>query len=137
MACGCLVVSVLVQLHLSVLRNGPLPAAVAHGDVAVVAPQDHLSALGDHIAVAVDPGVHRGLGAAVADGLDLLDGVRQLKQPAAAGEELGLEVGAQAEAVSEDKPDVSYPRLYNNNIDSQKYIHIYNILDAHHPLDMS
>ena len=51
-------------------------AAVAHGDVAVVAAKQDLGAFGDDVAFAVDPGVDSGLGAAVADGLDLLDGVR-------------------------------------------------------------
>ena len=72
-------------------------APVAHGDVAVVAAQHHLGALGDDVAV-IDTGIDGGLGAAVAHGLDLLDHIRQLHEPPGAGEEPGLEVGTQAEA---------------------------------------
>ena len=81
-----------------VLPDAPDVALVTHGNVAVVAAQNHLRALGDDVAVAVDTGVHRGLRAAVADGLDLLNGVRHLHQAAAAGKQAGLEVRAQAEA---------------------------------------
>ena len=71
---------------------------MAHGHIAVVAAQHHLGALGDDPPVPVDAGVHRGLAAAGADGLDLGDGVRQLHEPPGAGEEVGQKVGAQAEA---------------------------------------
>ena len=74
------------------------PALVAHGKVAVVAAEQELSALGDDAALAVQPGIDRGLGPAVADGLDLRDGVRHLEQPAAAVKQLALEIRAQAEA---------------------------------------
>ena len=85
-----------------VLPDAPDVALVTHGNVAVVAPQNHLSALGDDVTVAVDPGVHRSLRAAVADGLDLLNGVRHLHQAAAAGKQTGLEVRAQTEAHHRD-----------------------------------
>ena len=52
-------------------------ASVAHGDVAVVAAEDDLRALGDDVTLAVDAGVHGGLGTAVAHGLDFLNAVRQ------------------------------------------------------------
>ena len=53
---------------------------------------------GDDIAVGIDAGIDGGLGRAVADGLDLLNGVRQLHQTHGAREELGLEVGPEAKA---------------------------------------
>lgn len=71
---------------------------MAHGDIAVVAPQHHLGAVGNDVALPVDAGVDGGLGPAVADGLDLLNGVRHLHEPQAAGKQLCLEVGTQAEA---------------------------------------
>ena len=77
-----------------VLPDAPDVALVTHGNIAVVAAQHHLRALGDDVAVAVDTGVHRSLRAAVADGLDLLNGVRHLHQAAAAGKQAGLEVRA-------------------------------------------
>ena len=49
---------------------------MAHGDVAVVAAEEHLIALRQDVALRADAGVGRGLPAAVADGLDLGDGVR-------------------------------------------------------------
>ena len=71
---------------------------MAHGDIGVVAAQKHLLAGGDHPALAVDAGVDDGLCPAGAHGLDLGDGVRHLKQPGAAREQVGEKVGAQAEA---------------------------------------
>ena len=72
-------------------------AAVAHGNVAVIAAQDHLCALGDNIAVG-NTGIDRGLGTAVAHGFDLLNGIRQFHQPHGAGKQLGLKIGAQTKA---------------------------------------
>ena len=86
------------KFHLSVSFDIVLIALVAHGDIAVVAAQKDLAALGHDVAVGAETGVDRGFSAAVADGLDLGDGVRQLKQPAAAGEQLRLEVRPQPEA---------------------------------------
>ena len=75
-----------VQFNDLVLQHAPDVALVAHSNVAVVAAQHHLRAVGDDVAFAVDSGVDRGLGPAVADGLDLLNGVRHLHEPPAAGE---------------------------------------------------
>ena len=72
-------------------------ATVAHGDVAIIATQHHLSTLCDDIAV-IDTGVHGSFGTAVAHGFDLFDGISQLHKPAGAGEQPGLKVSAQAEA---------------------------------------
>ena len=69
-----------------VLPDAPDPALVAHGDIAVVAAQEQLLTLGDDVALGVDPGVDGGLSPAVADGFDLLDGVRHLHEPPASGE---------------------------------------------------
>ena len=71
---------------------------MAHGDIAVVSAEEDLAALGDDVAVRADACIGRGLAPAVTDGLDLGDGVRQLKQPPAAGEKLCLEIRPQAEA---------------------------------------
>ena len=73
-------------------------AAVAHGDVRIVATQHHLGTFGDDVAVTIDTGIDGGLAAAIADGLDLLDLIGQLHQPHRAGEQAGLEIGTQAEA---------------------------------------
>ena len=47
----------LVQFDGLMLPDAPDVTLVAHGDVAVVAAQHHLRALGDDIAVAVDTGI--------------------------------------------------------------------------------
>ena len=86
-----------MQLDFLMLPDALNVALVAHGDVAVVAAQHHLGTLGNDIAI-VNTGIDGGLSTAVADGLDLLNGVRHLHQTAAAGEEPGLEVRPQAEA---------------------------------------
>ncbi len=75
---------------------------MAHGDVAVIAAKHHLFALGDDMALAVDAGVDGGLGTAVANGFDLLDGICHLHQPLAAGEQAAQKVGAQAKAYHRD-----------------------------------
>ena len=82
---------------------------MAHGDVAVVAAEEHLIALRQNVALRADAGVGRGLPAAVADGLDLGDGVRQLEKPPAAGEKLRPEVGPQAEAENRKVLTVDQP----------------------------
>ena len=71
---------------------------MTHGDIAVVAAQQDLAALGDHIAAAVNAGIDRGLAAAGADGLDFGDGVGQLHQALRTRKEMGLEIRAQSEA---------------------------------------
>ena len=70
---------------------------MAHGDIAVVAAEEDLVAGGDYLPVGSDAGVDRGLGAALAYGLDLRDGVGQLHEPLRAGEHVREEVRAQAE----------------------------------------
>ena len=78
--------------------DGGNPALVAHRDIAVVAAEHDLRALGDHAATLVDARVDRRLGAALADGLDLRDAVRDLEEARGAGEHMGEEIGAQTEA---------------------------------------
>ena len=65
--------------------------SVAHGDIAIIAAQHHLCALGDDVAVA-DTGIDRTLGTAIAHGLDLLDAVSQFHQAHRTGEQSGLEI---------------------------------------------
>ena len=48
--------------------------------------------------LAVDSGVDRGLGPAVADGFDFLNGIRHLHEPQRPGEQVGLEIRPQTEA---------------------------------------
>ena len=78
----------------------------AQADVLVVGPQHHLLALLDDVAALVKAGVAQGFLAAPADGLDLLDHVRRGQQLRRAGEQLPLEVGAQAVADDGDVPVV-------------------------------
>ena len=73
-------------------------AAVAHADVLVVAAEADLVALGDDVARRVETCVDGRFAAAAADGFDLRDAVRDLKQPLAAREHQRLKIGAQAEA---------------------------------------
>ena len=73
------------------------PVAAAQRNVALVAAQQNLLAVLDHPA-AGHAGVERGLAAAPADGLDLLDGVRPGQQPLAALEEISLKIRAQSVA---------------------------------------
>ena len=98
-----------MQFDFLMCLDAPHVAAVAHGDVAVVAADHDLIALGDDVALAADARVDGRLCAAVADGFDLLDVVRHLEQPQAAGEELGEEVGPQAEAEHRDVEIVDDP----------------------------
>ena len=78
-----------MKFDLLMLPDAPDIAPVAHGNVAVVAAQQHLGTFGDDVAV-IDAGIDGGLGTTVAHGLDLLDAVRQFHQPVAAGEQSGL-----------------------------------------------
>ena len=73
-------------------------ALMAHGNIGIIAAQKDLCAFGDDVAFPVDTGIDGGLCAAVANGLDLLNGVRHFHQPHRAGEQLGLKVCPQAEA---------------------------------------
>ena len=77
---------------------------MTHGKIAVVAPEHHLRALGDHVARLVDTGVDRRLRTATANGLDLGDRVRHLEKARAPGEEMCQKVGAQTEAEHGDPP---------------------------------
>ena len=54
--------------------------------------------MGDDVPFPVDAGVDRSLGSTVTDSLDLLNGVRHLHEPQAAGKQLGLKVRAQTKA---------------------------------------
>ena len=67
------------------LPDTPDVTLVAHGNVAVIAAKNHLGTFRYDIAV-VDTGIDGSLGTAVTDGLDLLDGISNLHEPAAAGE---------------------------------------------------
>ena len=78
-------------------------AAVAHGDVAVIAAQNHLGTFGDDVAV-IDTGIDGGFCAAVAHSFDFLNAVGDFHQPAGAGEELGLEISPETEAENGDIP---------------------------------
>ena len=71
---------------------------MAHGNIAVVAAEEHLIALRYDVPVLADAGVHRRLASAGADGLYLGYRVRQLQKPLRAGEAAGQEVRPQAEA---------------------------------------
>ena len=75
----------IVEFDLFMFPNASDIALVAHGNVAVIASQYHLCAFGDNIAIA-DTGIDRGLCTAIADGLDLLNGIGNLHEPTAAGE---------------------------------------------------
>ena len=62
-----------VEADLLMLPDALLVAAVAHGDIAVIAAQHHLGTLGDDIAVGINAGIDGGLGGAVTDGLEYRD----------------------------------------------------------------
>ena len=75
---------------------------MAHGNVTVIAAQHHLGTFRHDMSGAVDSGVDGSLGTAVADGLDLLNGIGHLHEPSAAGEQLGLEIRTQSETHHRD-----------------------------------
>lgn len=80
-------------------RIADLPQLVmlaADGGVAVVGTEHDLLSLGDHEALAIEARVAGGGLPAPAHGLDFLDLVGPCQKPHRAGEELALEVGAQA-----------------------------------------
>lgn len=81
-----------MQLNDPVFPDASDIAPMAHGDIAVISPKHHLRSLGDDMSVAVDPGIDGSFCTAVANGLDLLNGVRHLHQPQTAGEQLGLKI---------------------------------------------
>lgn len=74
------------------------PALVTHGDIAVIAAEENLIAVGDDVSGRVDARVDGRLAAAGADGFDLGDGVGKLHEPACAGEEVRKKIRAQTEA---------------------------------------
>ena len=88
----------LEQFRVLRFLNAFVPTFAAHGYVFVVAAYQHLLAGGYHVAVGVDAGVDGGLAAARAAGFHLLDVVGKLEKTSRAGEEVRLEVGAQAVA---------------------------------------
>jgi len=75
-----------------------LPALVAHRDVGVVTADEDLATGGDDVTVLVDTGIDGGFATAGADGFDLGNGVGDLKEAAATGEEMRQKVGAKSEA---------------------------------------
>ena len=75
-----------------------VPTFATHGNVFVVAADEHLLARGDDVAVGIDTGVDGGLATARAAGFHLLYVVGQLEKPPRAGEKVRLEIGAQAVA---------------------------------------
>lgn len=77
----CAPLSLAVKLDDLMLANALQVAAVAHGDISIVAAQHHLCAFGNDMAIAIDTGIDGSLRAAVAHRLDLLDHVRQFHQP--------------------------------------------------------
>ena len=72
--------------------------AAAQPDILVVGAQHHLLTLLQHVALIVKAGVEGRLFAAPADGLDLLQLVRQHQQVIAAGKQVALEVRPQTVA---------------------------------------
>ena len=58
--------------------NAGFITSVAHSDIGIVTAQHHLCACGDNMAIAVDTGIDDGLVSAVANGFDLVKGIRQL-----------------------------------------------------------
>ena len=83
-----------MQLDFPALPNAANPAFVTHGNVAVVAPQQQLLALGNNVALPVYAGVDRSLGSTVADGFNLQNGVCHFHQAAAAGEKFILKISS-------------------------------------------
>ena len=75
-----------------------LPTLVAHSDVGVVAADEDLATDGNDVSILIDAGVHGCFIAARADGLDLGNGVGDLKEAAATGEEVCQKVGTQTKA---------------------------------------
>src|SRR5690606_602107 len=85
-----------------------LELRTADRDIPLVAADLHLRAVLHGAALGVDPHVHRGLLAAVADRLDLLQLVGPGQQVLAALEQLAAEVGAQAVAQHRDAQAVDH-----------------------------
>ena len=75
------------------LISGFLPALVAHSDIRIVTADENLATGSDDVAVLVDTGINGCFVAAGADGFDLSNGVGNLKEAAATGEEMGQKVG--------------------------------------------
>ena len=79
-----------------------LPTAVTHGDIRVVAADEHLTAFGYYVAVSVDSSVYNSLFAAGANGLDLGDRVSNLKKASATFEKMGEKIGSETVAENGD-----------------------------------
>lgn len=84
------------------------PAFMAKRDIAFVAAEKHLLAVGDYPALGVDTGVDYRLRAAGADRLDLGDRIRDLKESRAAREHVRQEIRAKPEAEHGDIPEIHY-----------------------------
>ena len=78
--------------HGDTARERVLEVAAAGGDITVVASDLDLRAFLYAAAVGSDAEIHRGFAAAVADGLQFSQVVRDTEQRRAAGEELALEI---------------------------------------------
>ena len=70
------------------LISGFFPTLVAHSDVRIVAADENLATGGNDVSVLVDTGINGCFAAAGANGLNLGNGVGDLKEAAAAGEEM-------------------------------------------------
>lgn len=89
---GC-AVSIQIAFLLGLDLLAPTP--VAHSDIAVIAPQKHLTACGENGPAGIQTGIDGGLGAAGAHGLDLCNGIGQLHQTAGARKKMGKKICAQ------------------------------------------
>ena len=85
-------------LFLPLFTNGLPPTAVTHGNVRIVASDEDLTTLGHHVSFPVDTGIDDRLFAAGANGLDLSDGISNLKKTAASLKQVGEEIGAKPKA---------------------------------------
>ena len=91
-----------ILFDLALVFDGFFPTAVTHGNVGIVAADEHLTALCDHVSVLVDASVDNGFFSAGADGFDLRDRIGNLKEPAAAREEMSEKIGSQTKTENRD-----------------------------------
>ena len=80
------------------LVSGFFPTLVAHGDVCIISAEQNLTAGGDDVSTSVDTGIDGCFVTAGADGFDLGNGVGNLEEATATGEEMRQKVGAESEA---------------------------------------